>query len=55
MESYTEMNFFDETLNSSSTSPQYDTVEIVPDDSYAFIFVPFAVLATVLLLSMMVR
>lgn len=55
MESYyTEINYIDETSTSSSIT-QYDKAEIVPDDSYAFIFVPFAVLATVLVLSAMVR
>lgn len=55
MESYyTEINYIDETSTPSSIT-QYDKAEIVPDDSYAFIFVPFAVLATVLVLSAMVR
>lgn len=55
MESYyTETNFFDETSTLSST-PHNDKADIVPDDSFAFIFVPFAVLATLLVLSAMVR
>lgn len=51
---YTDVNFFEETSTTYKNST-YDIENMVPDDSYAFIFVPFAVLATVLVLSAMVR
>lgn len=51
---FTELSFFNETSTYSPTTFKYDN-ENVPDESFAFIFVPFAVLATVFVLSAMVR